>query len=128
MSSGRFSVVLCGWLLSGAACYESAGSDDDAAPAASSIPTAAHSAIGADYPPPGGAAAVVGSGIAECDAYFRKVEGCKGLPPSTLQSLKDAAKAMRQSIKQASSPEAKEAIRQSCEAATKALSACDTKL
>jgi hypothetical protein len=118
----RFAVLL----VSLAGCYQSAAGDD-AAPEASSIPTAAHSAIGADYPL-SGVTATATSGIPECDAYFQKIENCRGLPPSTRTALVDAAKAMRESIAKATSPEMKDALKQSCQAATEALSVCDTNL
>jgi hypothetical protein len=121
---GRLALIVASAAIAG--CYQSA-SDDDAAPRASSIPTAAYSAVGVDYPPPGAAAAGT-TGIAECDAYFAKIESCRGVPPSTRSALIDAAKAMRKSIAQATTPEMKEAIRESCKAATDALTVCDTHL
>jgi hypothetical protein len=118
-------IAACILIFAAAGCYQSAV-DDDASPAASSIPTAAYSAIGADYPPPGGGTAT--TGIPECDAYFRKINNCRSVPPSARAALLDAAKAMRESIAQATAPSAKEAMRESCKAATEALSICDTNL
>ena len=109
-----------------AGCYQTA-SDDDAAPVVSSIPTAAYSATGADYPPPGAGAAGT-TGIAECDAYIRKVQGCTNVPPSTRSALLDASKAMREQAIQAGTPEKKAAMKEACRAATEALSVCDTNL
>lgn len=106
-------------------CYQSTG-DDDTTPVASTIPTAAYSAVGADYPPPGGGTA--STGIAECDDYFRKISDCKGVPAATRTALIDAAKAMRESIAQATTDDQKDAIKESCRAAADALSVCDTHL
>lgn len=112
-------------LLLFAGCYQSAA-DDDGAPAASSIPTAAYSAVGADYPAPGGGTG--STGVAACDAYLRKIETCKGIPASAQTALRDAAKAMREAIASASTPEQKEALEAQCEQAKDALDMCDTSL
>lgn len=116
--------LACLSLLAG--CYQSA-SDDDTAPVASSIPTAADGAIGADYPAPGGGVAGT-TGIPECDAYIKKVRDCTKVPPSTRSALMDAAKAMREQATQATTDAKKEAMKLSCKAAADALSICDTHL
>ncbi len=118
-------IWMCGSSATG--CYAAAG-DDDASPTASSIPTAARSAVGADYPSPGSGLGSGTTGIAECDAYFRKIKMCKSLPPSSRTAIEDAAKSMREAIGQATSPEAKEALGEACKQAADALSVCDTNL
>jgi hypothetical protein len=110
-----------------AGCYQLAG-DDEPAPVASAIPQAAHSAIGADYPGPSAVAAGHSTGLPGCDEYFKKIAGCKGLPPSTQKALQDAADQMRQTIKESTAPEARTAIEQACKQAAEALTMCDTQL
>lgn len=118
-------VWLSAWGTLLAGCYQTAA-DDDGAPAASSIPTAAYSAVGADYPPPGGGTG--STGVAACDAYLRKIQSCKGIPVSAQTALRDAAKAMREAIASATSPEQKQALEEQCEQAAEALDMCDTHL
>jgi hypothetical protein len=107
-------------------CYQLAG-DDEAAPVASAIPQAAHSAIGADYPA-GSATTGFTTGIPECDAYFRKIATCKGLPPATLKALQDTADQMRETIRQTTAPEARKAVAEACKQTADALTMCDTQL
>ncbi len=108
-------------------CFQ-ATSDDESAPAVSAIATAAYSATGADYPPPGGGATSGSTGIPSCDEYLRKIAGCTALPPSARTALEDGAKTMREAIAKATSPEARTALEESCKQAAEALSICDTAL
>ena len=65
---------------------------------------------------PGAAAAGDSVGVAECDDYIKKYEGCLSKMPAASKAAMDQAfKAQRDSFKQAAStPEGKTALKSSC--------------
>lgn len=70
------------------------------------------------------AAAAGGTGVKECDDYFAAVEKCtKAMPAEGKAALDQAAKAVRDTLAAAGSPEAKKAMATSCKSAQDALAA-----
>lgn len=64
------------------------------------------------------------TGVAECDAYFKKIKECKGMPAEAKKALDDAAKTMKDAIDKAPNAEAKKAYAQGCKTASDAITGC----
>jgi hypothetical protein len=63
-----------------------------------------------------------GTGVAECDAYFKANEACLAKNPGLKTALENAAKANREAwVKAAATPAGKASLKVSCKDATEAL-------